>query len=527
MQASSDQKLAKRQKISFASALLIVLGSCIGAGIFFKSRSVLEGSGYYLTLAIFAWVLSSFAIIAMAFSLLEISSVSTHSNNSLIEWNKRFNSQFIYKLSRNFIIFIYLPLTYFSMPLYFVQTLQDAYQAFSLTPNADFHFHLDWFIVLIIVLVFVYYFALVGLSSKLANWHNKIILVFKFLPIILVVVVSFIMFSSGGAAKLNSKPVFVDIKEIVENKESLKYTIPGFGFVLSLAAIFFTYEGFFAATGIQSEMKEPKKTPLAILFGLIIVTVIYLLLAIAMSIVGDGSISSFIYVLKNDLKWNDTLISNVLGFTNIFIALGILGILNAFTLWGPRLVEELILQGDFKFLSKYKSKLNVEKPIVGTIILLLFSTVFIIILFLIGTFAFIDDSKYNNYGVRLDSLYSLADILGNWSALISFAFIGIAIFGGLKNRKTNKVKVTKFKYFVPFSIISLVVIWIILIFSIGVPILDLLALFWIKDAQDILVPRLIKVLILVAFFAISGMPIFFEYLKNKRNVKKKKNLQQS
>lgn len=52
---------------------------------------------------------------------------------------------------------------------------------------------------------------------------------FKFLPIILVVVVSFIMFSSGGAAKLNSKPVFVDIKEIVENKESLKYTIPGFG----------------------------------------------------------------------------------------------------------------------------------------------------------------------------------------------------------------------------------------------------------------------------------------------------------
>lgn len=111
---------------------------------------------------------------------------------------------------------------------------------------------------------------------------------------------------------------------------------------------------------------------MAILFGLIIVTVIYLLLAIAMSIVGDGSISSFIYVLKNDLKWNDTLISNVLGFTNIFIALGILGILNAFTLWGPRLVEELILQGDFKFLSKYKSKLNVEKPIVGTIILLLF-----------------------------------------------------------------------------------------------------------------------------------------------------------
>lgn len=59
-------------------------------------------------------------------------------------------------------------------------------------------------------------------------------------------------------------------------------------------------------------------------------------------------------------------------------------------------------------------------------------------MFLIGTFAFIDDSKYNNYGVRLDSLYSLADILGNWSALISFAFIGIAIFGGLKTGRLIK-----------------------------------------------------------------------------------------
>lgn len=42
MQASSDQKLAKRQKISFASALLIVLGSCIGAGIFLSQDQFLK-----------------------------------------------------------------------------------------------------------------------------------------------------------------------------------------------------------------------------------------------------------------------------------------------------------------------------------------------------------------------------------------------------------------------------------------------------------------------------------------------------
>jgi len=63
---------------------------------------------------------------------------------------------------------------------------------------------------------------------------------------------------------------------------------PGFGLFIAVAAIFFAYDGFYVTAGIQSEMKEPKKTPLAILFGLIIVTVIYLLIAIAMSLGASG-----------------------------------------------------------------------------------------------------------------------------------------------------------------------------------------------------------------------------------------------
>ncbi|CNS15991.1 Uncharacterised protein [Salmonella enterica subsp. enterica serovar Typhimurium str. DT104] len=45
-------KKNKSQKITFFGALLIVLGASIGAGIFFKSKSVLENSGYNLALAI-------------------------------------------------------------------------------------------------------------------------------------------------------------------------------------------------------------------------------------------------------------------------------------------------------------------------------------------------------------------------------------------------------------------------------------------------------------------------------------------
>ncbi len=42
------------KKISFFSAMLIVMGSSIGAGIFFKAKGVLENSQGNLIFAIFA-----------------------------------------------------------------------------------------------------------------------------------------------------------------------------------------------------------------------------------------------------------------------------------------------------------------------------------------------------------------------------------------------------------------------------------------------------------------------------------------
>jgi hypothetical protein len=42
-----------KKKISFFSAMLVVVGSSVGAGIFLKSKSVLDGSHGSLVLAIF------------------------------------------------------------------------------------------------------------------------------------------------------------------------------------------------------------------------------------------------------------------------------------------------------------------------------------------------------------------------------------------------------------------------------------------------------------------------------------------
>lgn len=112
------------KKISFFSAILVVMGSSIGAGIFFKSKGVLDGSQNSLVLAIVCWIIAAISVVAMALALVEISS-ARNDNLSLIGWTKVFNGRLTFKASKNFMFYIYLPLTYFFMPLYVILSLQD------------------------------------------------------------------------------------------------------------------------------------------------------------------------------------------------------------------------------------------------------------------------------------------------------------------------------------------------------------------------------------------------------------------
>ncbi len=120
------------KKIGFFSAMLIVMGSSIGAGIFFKAEGVLKDSQGNLIFAIFAWLLAAFAVIAIALALLEVAS-ARNDNLSLIGWTKTFNSRTLYKASKNFMFYIYLPLTYFFMPFYVILSIQDALASFEVS----------------------------------------------------------------------------------------------------------------------------------------------------------------------------------------------------------------------------------------------------------------------------------------------------------------------------------------------------------------------------------------------------------
>jgi amino acid transporter len=59
---------------------------------------------------------------------------------------------------------------------------------------------------------------------------------------------------------------------------------PVFGIIASIPAIFFAFNGFTYPANLTSDMKEPKKLPLTMTLGLIIVTLIYVGISVSMLI---------------------------------------------------------------------------------------------------------------------------------------------------------------------------------------------------------------------------------------------------
>ena len=289
---------------------------------------------------------------------------------------------------------------------------------------------------------------------------------------------------------------------------------------IAIGGIFFAYDGFYVTAGIQTEMKSPKKTPLAILFGLITVTVIYLTIALSMSLGAEnGSPFGYLnFLSKNNLVWLYTLFQ-------ILIGVGVLGIVNGFALWSPRLLYDLIRTNEVPFSSKIINKVQGSHSwtCIGYDLLL---TIPIIILFsIIGGLGYVNASGYDvDYGTGVQQLYSFADLMANWTSVIAFGFIILSIVGAINNRKTGKIKVSKYKFFYPVAVTSAILMSLPVFITFFGPIADLFMLFrieignqWTEYVSDVLIPRVMLIVVLFLFLSFMVIPIYVEdYLLKKK-----------
>lgn len=523
-----------KKKITFFSSIFIVIGAVMGAGIFFKSSTVLQNSQGSILFSLFCWLVTIAAIIFMAMALIEIAS-ARNDNLSIIGWCQTFNNRYIYKACKNFMVYLYIPLTFFYLPLYFIQSIQNGINAF--TNSANITQSWGWVIIMIATIVVTFYFLMsCGLSSRLGNIQNIIITVINIIPVILAIIFGIwgsikVGGLAGGQAGVDfgiigSDQIITDfvgfIKPSVETSSPAKIfsfanLSPGFGLFIAAGAIFFAYDGFYVVAGIQSEMKEPKKTPLALVFGLLIITVIYLSVAIAMSFGStDGKPSGLEWIFKSaGVSW-------MYGVFQILIGIGVLSIINGFGLWAPRFIENLIQENELPYSSRYIHKLNSHKPIVGVIYSFVLSVIVILLFCIIGALGYLDTSGYGTqYGsIQISKMYSFSDLMGTWSSVGVFTFILLVVIGALKNRTTKVVHVERKKFLIPCAIGAIIIMTPSIFITFFEPIANLFMLYQIPSNipnyfDDVLIPRIMTVVALVISILATVLPNYIEdiYLK--------------
>jgi APA family basic amino acid/polyamine antiporter len=71
----------KKKNVSFLAVIFLVLGNCIGAGIFFKNATILNNTGS-VVLSIVAWIIACFAIFCICMTLGEIVKKSGFENTT-------------------------------------------------------------------------------------------------------------------------------------------------------------------------------------------------------------------------------------------------------------------------------------------------------------------------------------------------------------------------------------------------------------------------------------------------------------
>lgn len=499
----------KRKKISFISAIFIVIGSCIGSGIFLKSSSILANTWYSLPLAITTWVISAIAIIAMSLALIEVTSVKSN-NLGMIGWVKNFNKKFVYKACKNFMFFVYTPLTFFFMPLYVLNSFQDALSAFGASNN--FGTSVDFLIwAFIAMLISAWFIFSSEMNAKFGNIQNWIITSIKFFPIVIIIILGFYIAIVNNVGK----DIVVKPNEKVSDFTSLASLSPVVGMFISFGAIFFAYDGFYYASGVMTEMAEPKKAPIALIIGLFVTTIIYLFIAIAMTFANpkSGSLKDFsAFLATKNASW-------VFGVVNLMIALGICGIINGIAMWATRFAEDLIKSGELVWFYKYSNRLNPHKPWIGTIYTVVIALIVFIVFTLIGGLAYTPGGYKNNYDAlgfnSMAKLLNFADLMGNWTSILVFAFIVAAILACLMNRKSNNIQVAKYKYFVPTAIVSIVIVGFGTIIQFAAPFIDLILIgvpsIKAQLGQEDIIGRIMLIVVLVLFIIGMTVPSLFDY----------------
>ncbi|PAF54794.1 amino acid/polyamine/organocation transporter, APC superfamily [Mycoplasmopsis agassizii] len=448
--------MQKIKQISYMSALIIIIGSTIGAGIFFKNRNIARYAQGDLGFIIASWIIAAVGVIFLALALIEVSSVS-RDDKGFLAWIKKFNYRFFSRYTSSYMLLISLPLQFLTLPLFVVQTLQDA-GGFQLN---------GWFVALIALGIFLWLSFMNFYSLRAGETLAWFFTFLKYIPLVVAPIIAYV--ASGNAAFSNQIPL---ANRGSLPSGSLSSYSRWLGLLAAMPSIIFVYDGFYTTTSLRSNLKNKNSLGWLMVIAIAIVTATYLFLTIAF---GIGTSSGTIGGIYEGAVPNWVVIT-----MNVLVSMSILGLINNQVMSLPRIYRVSLEEKEFYFLKwfhdlfKFKSTRNSAFAFFITIVLSYFA-----VCVPIGLYA-LTSSSGADYGQLAANLYDIADLITGFSSLVIFFWLAWALVGALRNRWTNKVEVKKSKFFIPTAIIGSIFVFL----SVGYFTLEAIVNMFATDGSD-------------------------------------------
>ena len=349
-----------KREINLFGALATVMGTVIGAGVFFKTASV-TASTQSPSLTLFVWLLGGFLTICAGLTVAELATAIPETGGAVKYIEAAYGKlpSFLLGWAQSL---IYFPANIAALSIISATQLTNLFQL-----STD-------YLVLIAAVTALSVTGLNLLGTKVGATVQSATLIIKLIPIAVIVVWG-LMVPGSGTVQLFPIEAGKDVS-FMEGLSS------------ALLATLFAYDGWLGVGAIAGEMKKPEKDlPKAIILGLSFVTVVYLLI-------------NFVFLktlpiegIAGNLNAASDASAVIFGsFGGKLVTIGILisvyGALNGYTLTGIRVPYAMALENELPFsnqLTKLSKKFTV--PYVPA----MFQLVIACIMMTMGSFDFLTD----------------------------------------------------------------------------------------------------------------------------------------
>ncbi len=481
MTTKANVNKPQERKYGLLSMLSLIVGIVVGSGLFVKNQSSFDASQSTLV-TITGWMFIGIIVIFMAFAFIEIASISKIKKEpgTLHSWATDLINPKIGRLIGYFFVFVYLPILIVALSSYSANELMNSVHIATDTSLIKSSVWGAFVVKVAIAAFFLIFFAMLNmLTSKPGKAFQVSGTIIMSVPVVLLTLISIVVISLAAAGV----PTHVVNQGVVEtgsiwDPNSVKnqgmqdnglFKI----FILALPGIMFTYDGFVWAAALQNESKSQNTFKLALSIGIVLICVMSI--ALSWSIfaifpykeingvegyqpgqdIAQLSITAAMTAIFPNAQWVGIVMS-------LIIVIAIFNTLSGTTILAARNLSSLseknvIYDKDGKYLKRNRALVPHHSA----------KTILYVTLFWLVTLTTIDAINLAIFKsaqipiVGSSELMTSTNYALDVATIISYTISVSLLVAGLVNRRTKKVKTEKVKAYVPFAVISCIVIALI------------------------------------------------------------------